>query len=75
MSIKINSVEDHKQGSFYVDVRIVGGAFKRLSSMMEAMDFIHHAKSVAGEAEANIELKEVVVMPTKLMVYESAYCL
>lgn len=74
MSVNMRSVEDHKTGKFYVDVRIEGAAFKRLASMVEAMEFVHHEKARAKQAEANITLKEVVIMPMKTMLYESAYC-
>lgn len=75
MSVNINSIEDHKSGSFYVDVRIVGGAYKRLASMIEAAEFVCHERDRAGQAEAKVTLKEIVIMPTKTMLYESAYCM
>ena len=74
MSVNISSVEDHKTGSFYVDVRIEGAAYKKFESMVEAMDFVHHEKERTQQAEANITLKEIVIMPLKTMLYESAYC-
>lgn len=74
MSVNISSVEDHKAGSFYVDVRIEGVAYKKFESMVEAMEFVHHEKERAQQAKANITLKEIVVMPLKTMLYESAYC-
>lgn len=74
MSVNIKSVEDHKAGSFYVDVRIEGAAYRRFESMVEAMGFVHHEKEHRQQAEANITLKEIVVMPLKTMLYESAYC-
>lgn len=74
MSVNISSVEDHKTGSFYVDVRIEGAAYRRFESMVEAMGFVHHEKEHRQQAEANITLKEIVVMPMKTMLYESAYC-
>jgi len=74
MSVNINSVEDHKVGSFYIDVRIEGAAYRRFASMVEAMGFVHHEKERRQQAEANITLKEIVVMPMKTMLYESAYC-
>ncbi len=74
MSVNINSVENHKAGSFYVDVRIEGAAYRRFASMVEAMGFVHHEKERKQQAEANITLKEIVIMPLKTMLYESAYC-
>lgn len=74
MSVNINSIEDHKAGSFYVDVRIEGAAYRRFASMVEAMGFVHHEKERKQQAEANITLKKIVIMPMKTMLYESAYC-
>ena len=74
MSVNINSVEDHKTGSFYIDVRIEGAAYRRFESMVEAMRFVHHEKERKQQTEANITLKEIVIMPMKIMLYESAYC-
>lgn len=73
MSVNISSIEDHKVGSFYVDVRIEGSAFRRFSSMVEAIGFVRHEKDRAGEAEAKVNLREIVVMPMKTMLYETAY--
>lgn len=75
MSVNIKSVEDHKVGSFYVDVRIEGAAYRRFASMVEAMGFVHHEKERRQQTEAEITLKEIVVMPMKTMLYESAYCM
>jgi len=74
MSVNIRSVEDHKAGSFYVDVCIEGTAYRRFESMVEAMGFVHHEKERRNQAEANITLKDIVVMPMKTMLYESEYC-
>ena len=75
MKVNVRSVEDHRVGSFYVDVRVEGKGFKRFSSMVEAMGFVRHERDRAGHSEANINLKEIVLMPMKEMVYETAYCM
>lgn len=74
MSVLINSVEDHREGLFYVNICIDGKRHpRRFSSMMEAIDCVRHEKDRGGHDECFVTLKEIVIMATKQFAYESCY--
>ena len=76
MSVLINKVEDHKDGSFYVNICIDGRWHPRkFSSMMEAIDCVRHEKDRGGHEKADITLREIIIMATKQLAYESCYSL
>jgi len=74
MSANIMAVEDHKTGSFYINVHLSGVGYEKFSSMLEVNEFLNHWKEVFGKT-INVTLKQLVIMQRKEMLYESAYCL
>lgn len=71
MCIRIRSVEDHKTGSFSVNVDM-SGVWRKFESMMDAQKWIKLMRSGTDE-QFHIDLREVVIMPRKELVYESSY--
>ena len=74
MSANITAVENHKDGTYYVNVHLSGVGYEKFSSMVDANEYLHHWKEVVGE-KIDVLMKEIVVMQRKEMMYESAYCL
>ena len=76
MSVQINSVEDHKAGSFYINICIDGKRHpRRFSSLVEALDCIAREKERCGLERAEVTLKQIVIMATKQWSYETCYSL
>jgi len=71
MSVSIRSIEDHKSGSFSVSVNM-SGLWRKFESMMDAQKWLRLMRSGTDE-QFYIDLREVVIMPRKELVYESSY--
>lgn len=72
MSAKIVSVENHKNGSFYIDVHLSGVGFERFKSMIEVNEFLAHWKDIFDSA-IDVTLKQFIIMQRKEFAYESNY--
>lgn len=71
MCVKISSIEDHRSGCFSVNVDM-SGVWRKFESMMDAQKWIKLMRSGTDE-QFHIDLREVVIMPRKELVYESSY--
>ena len=74
MSAHIRTVEDHKIGSFHVDVELAG-IRRRFESVMDATKWLRLMKVSGDIANIMVELREVVITAKRQLAYESCYVL
>ena len=74
MSIKINTVEDHRKGEFYVDANL-SGIRARFESMVDCQKWMNWMKKTGDIGQLFVELREIVITAKQQIVYESCYAI
>ena len=72
MATYITATENHRNGTYQVDVNLAGRR-ERFESMMDAQKWLTLMKVTGGIEQLQIHLKDILIMLRKEMVYESTY--
>lgn len=74
MATYITSLENHKDGSFRVEVRL-GHRYERFVSMMDAQKWLKLMKETGNIGQLLVTLKEIVITAKQQIAYESCYAM